>query len=57
MLLALYNESDMKELLSQLKEQNALLNTVSNFVQRYRGVKREITARADLKIVTTKSSF
>jgi hypothetical protein len=31
---ALYNESDMKELLGQLKDNNALLNTILNILQR-----------------------
>lgn len=32
---ALYNESDMKELFGQLKDYNALLNTILNHLQRY----------------------
>lgn len=56
-LLALYNESDMKELLSKLQEQNALLDTILSFVQRYKAVKRVTRAQADLDTVTNKSSF
>jgi hypothetical protein len=32
---AVYNESDMKELFGQLKDYNALLNTIRNHLQRY----------------------
>lgn len=32
---ALYNESDTKELLGQLQDHNALLNTILNVLQRY----------------------
>jgi hypothetical protein len=32
---ALYNESDMKELFGQLKDYNALLDTILNHLQRY----------------------
>jgi hypothetical protein len=32
---ALYNESDMRELYGQLKDYNALLNTILNHLQRY----------------------
>jgi len=56
-LLALYNESDMEELLSKLKEQNALLDTVLSFVQRYKVVKRGSRSQADLDTVTNKNSF
>jgi hypothetical protein len=55
--LALYNESDMEELLSLLKEQNALMITVTGFVQRYQSVKRETMPRANPAMVISKSSF
>jgi hypothetical protein len=49
---ALYNESDMKEILGQLKEHNTLLTTMLSLIQRYLCEKWLLKAHADSRPAT-----
>ncbi|THZ06698.1 tricorn protease domain 2-containing protein [Aureobasidium pullulans] len=51
---ALYNESDMKELLGQLKDNDTLLNTILNVLQRYNDDSSKAKTITNTDLVTSK---